>query len=449
VSATPAFKAEAKQQLHEDDVMSWPNVVRFLLFNLFGIFLFFVPFNLRGANSITLDHLVTGIIRLLPGIAPLAALALIVAGAIQPFYSGTWRRSTADTVFSFIKLCGIPLGLMAYFEIGPARLLQPDMLPFLFKKICIPLGFIVPIGGALLTFIINYGLLEAVGTLMCPVMRTVWRLPGRAAIDAVTSFVGSFSIAMFLTNRLLKEGKYTIREAAVIITGFSTVSVTFMVIVAKTIGLMQLWNTFFWTSLLVTYAVTAITARIYPLSTLPDAYIGKPSPEEWVSDNLWRAALYRGIKQAATAGNLWRHIGLNFKDAVVMAMRFLPVALPVGLIALVLAKMTPVFDFLGYIFYPFAATLRLPEPLLVSKACTIAMAEMFIPNSIVAAAGAPLAAKYTVGVVSISTILFFAGTIPIVVSTDVKLSMSSIVLIMIERIILSLVIAGLLSMILF
>lgn len=208
------------------------SVAKFILYNLFGIFLFFIPVTFRGSKSIPLDHLVNSIIRLLPKVAPLVALVLIIIGAIQPFYDRTWNRNTTTMIFSIIKLCSIPLSLMAFLRLGPARLLQTDMLPFLFEKICIPLGFIVPIGGAFLTFLINYGLLETVGTIMGPVMRVLWRLPGRAAIDAVASFVGSFSIAMLLTNRLLKEGKYTVREAAIIITGFSTVSVTFMVIVA-------------------------------------------------------------------------------------------------------------------------------------------------------------------------------------------------------------------------
>ncbi|HBT46799.1 MAG TPA: histidine transporter [Peptococcaceae bacterium] len=424
-------------------------VSRYILYNLLGIFLFFVPISLRGSSSIPLDHLVTGLIRVLPGAAPLVALVLIVAGAIQPFYDGSWRHDFTGKIFAAIKLCSIPLGIMAFLRIGPEWLLQPDMLPFLFEKICIPLGFIVPIGGAFLTFIINYGLLETVSTVMRPVMRSLWRLPGRAAINAVASFIGSFSIGMFLTNRLLKEGKYTVREAAIIITGFSTVSVTFMVIVAKTLGLMPLWNTFFWSAFVVTYVVTAVTARIPPLSTLPDVYIGPPSPEEGKTGSLWRNAINSGLEQASRAGSLWYHMGLNFRDAVFMAMRFLPVAMPVGLAALVLAKMTPVFDILGYVFYPFCAVLGLPEPLLVAKACAIAMAEMFIPNSIVASAGAPLVARFVVGVVSISTILFFAGTIPIVVATDVRLSMGKILAIMVERIILSLILAGLIGRILF
>ena len=42
---------------------------------------------------------------------------------------------------------------------------------------------------------------------------------GRSAIDAVASFVGSYSLALLITNRVYKEGKYT-TKAAIIATGF-------------------------------------------------------------------------------------------------------------------------------------------------------------------------------------------------------------------------------------
>jgi nucleoside recognition membrane protein YjiH len=116
------------------------------------------------------------------------------------------------------------------------------------------------------TFLVGYGLLEFVGVIMRPIMRPLFKTPGRSAIDAVASFVGSYSLGLVITNRVFREGKYTNREASVIATGFSTVSATFMIIVARTLGLMEMWNLYFWSTLVITFIVTAITVRIWPLS---------------------------------------------------------------------------------------------------------------------------------------------------------------------------------------
>lgn len=121
-------------------------------------------------------------------------------------------------------------------------------------------------------FVSRLWILEFIGVLVQPIMRPVWKTPGRSAIDAVASFVGSYSIGMLITNRVYKEGKYTLKEAWIIATGFSTVSATFMVVVASTLDIMHIWNTYFWVTLFVTFLVTAITVRIWPLNIVSEDY---------------------------------------------------------------------------------------------------------------------------------------------------------------------------------
>ena len=50
----------------------------------------------------------------------------------------------------------------------------------------------------------------------------------------------------------------------------------------------------------------------------------------------------------AGAPSLLRNVLDNLKDGMIMAMAILPSILSLGLLGLVLAKYTPVFDILGY-----------------------------------------------------------------------------------------------------
>ena len=54
-------------------------------------------------------------------------------------------------------------------------------------------------------FITEFGLLEYIGVLIEPLMRPVFKVPGYAAIDAVTSFVANPTLGIFFTNKLYKE----------------------------------------------------------------------------------------------------------------------------------------------------------------------------------------------------------------------------------------------------
>lgn len=416
------------------------SIIKFILFSAIGIFMFFIPVVIGGKSTIPLDHIVTGIKTGLPAIAPIYALIVIIIGGLYPFYKKTWNRDKVTAIFSILKLLGVLVAFMAYFKFGPQWLFEKDMVPFLYNKLVIPVGLIVPIGSVFLAFLVGYGLLEFIGVLMRPVMRPIWKTPGRSAVDAVASFVGSYSIGLLITNRVFKEGKYTIKEACIIATGFSTVSATFMIIVAKTLGLMEIWNIFFWSTLIITFIVTAITVRIKPLSSKENRYItGEGDPEPEVKGNLLKKAFDEGLEAAAVSQSLGKNIFDNLKDGFLMAMGILPSILSVGLLGLILAKYTPVFDIIGYIFYPFTLLLKVPEPMLAAKAMAVEIAEMFLPALLVTSA--PLITKFVIGVISISSILFFSASIPCILSTEIPISITEIIIIWIERTILTLLLA--------
>ncbi|MGG0670977.1 YjiH family protein [Sporosarcina koreensis] len=417
-----------------------PGMWKFFVFSAIGAFMFFVPVTIGGKSSIMLDHIVTWIQTHGSGALPYYALVVILAGAVYPFVSGTWKKSTVNMVFSFFKVIGLVVGIMLVFNVGPAWLFDPDMGPFLLNKLVIPVGLLVPIGAVFLALLVGYGLLEFIGVLVQPIMRPIWKTPGRSAIDAVASFVGSYSLGLLITNRVYKEGKYTAKEAAIIATGFSTVSATFMVVVAKTLDLMSMWNLYFWTTLVVTFAVTAITVHLWPLRSIKNEYYegSTPQPEAKPEGKRIATAWTEAMETVSKAPTFMQNIVANVKDGLLMAMAILPSILSIGLLGLVLAEFTPVFDWLGYIFYPFTWALQLPEPMLVAKASALGIAEMFLPALLVVESA--LVVKFVIAVVSVSSIIFFSAVVPCIVSTEIPISIPQLIAIWVQRVILTIVI---------
>ena len=103
--------------------------------------------------------------------------------------------------------------------------------------------------------------------------------------------------------------------------------------------------------------------------------------------------------------------------------------------ALILADYTPVFDWLGYIFYPITLLLQIPEPLLAAKAAFLGLAEMYLPVLVVV--NAPELTRFIISVMSITQVLMFSTTIPCVVATEIPVSIKDMVIIWLERTILS------------
>lgn len=425
------------------------NLFRFLVFSGFGIFMFFIPIDIAGKSSIPLGHIVNFFATKVHGASSLYAVLIMIAGSVMPFVDKSWNRTKTDVIFSGFKILGAVFGIMVFLNIGPQWVLAKSFGPYLYEIVGIKVGLIVPIGAVFLSFIVGYGLIEFIGVFLRPVMTRIWKTPGRSAIDAVASFVGSYSIGLLITNQVYKENKYTVKEACIIATGFSTVSATFMIVVANTMGLMDMWNTFFWTSLIVTFLVTAVTVRIYPLKHKPDTYYdgGEGFPEEPMTGNLFKNALDEGMIAASNPEPLHLSVVKNLKDGVRIVMGFLPIVMSIGLLGLLLAEFTATFDILGYIFYPFTKIVGIPEPMLAAKAVSAGIADMFLPCLI--AKGSSMVTQFVVAVVSISEILFFSAIIPVIMATDIPLTITDMIVIWIERTILTILFTAPIAFIIF
>ncbi|MFM1640517.1 YjiH family protein [Aeromonas salmonicida] len=412
--------------------------IKLLLASLFGIAIFFIPFELAGRSTIMVDHLAGFLIAQRP-LAVGLILLLIGYGAITPLLDGRWRARPIDRLLSLFKLIGLVLALMYVANLGPAWLMTPDRLPFLFDKLAMSVGLIVPIGAMALTFLLGFGLLELIGVLMQPVMRPLWHTPGHSAIDAVASFVGSYSVGLLITNRVFLAGKYTVREAVIIATGFSTVSAAFMIIVAKTLNLMEHWNFYFWSTLVITFVITAILARAPPISNM--AHHGETDEPLPAGKNRWQAALASGLTQSSMAQPVLRQLQDNLKDGLLMAAAVVPTILSVGLLGLLLAQHTPLFDLLGWLLWPLTWLLELGEPLETARALSAGLAEMFLPAILLK--DADLLVRYVTAVVSVSSVLFFSASIPCILATRIPVSVGQLVVIWLLRTLLGIVLAAL------
>ncbi|MCE5033774.1 YjiH family protein [Staphylococcus cohnii] len=413
---------------------------RFFIYSLIGIIFFFVPVTIHGQSTIMIDHIVQWITLIVKPVLPYYVLILIIIGAIHPFLNQRWNESKTNIIFSLFKVVGVFIAFMVVFNIGPAFVLKESIGPFLYEKLAIPLSVLIPIGAIFLSFLVGFGLLEFIGVICRPIMRPIFKTPGKSAVDAVASFVGSYSIGLLITNKVYKSGSYTHKEAVVVATGFSTVSATFMIIVANTLGIIQYWNLYFWFTLVVTFIVTAITVQLPPIRfEQHTTYKDQPYKKE-IRRNMpllkesWLEAKL-AVKQSKS---LMEHVFENLRDGVVMTIAILPSIMSIGFLGLVIAEFTPVIEYISYIFYPFISIFPVENVGVLAQASTISIVEMLLPAAI--AQSADLATRFTVAVMSVSAIIFFSSVVPVILSTEIKISVGKLVLIWFERVVLTLLI---------
>lgn len=413
---------------------------RFFLYSLIGVILFFIPVTLFESNSILLDHFVTLVRNTFGDSIKYYTLLVIILGAIFPFFSKEWKKSSIDIVITIFKILGVVVGFMVVFQVGPAFVLRDDIGPFLFNSLAVNLSILIPVGGAVLGLLVGYGLLVFIGVIMEPIMRPIFKTPGRSAVDAVASFVGSYSIGLLITNRVYKDGMYSRKEAMIIATGFSTVSATFMIVIGRTLDLMEYWNLFFWTTLIVTFTVTALSVRLPPLRTEEDYYYDgeDKSGKEDFEGSRFKYAWYKAKQQSFEGEPLISNITRNLRDAFKMTMTVVPTILSIGLLGLIIVEFTDLIYWISFIFYPVLFLFPLENMPLLAEAVTISIIEMFLPSLLVVDAAIEI--RFITAVISVSCIIFFSALVPCILATDINMKIWKMVAIWFIRAILSLLI---------
>lgn len=413
-------------------------LIKIFFLSLIGIVMFFLSVDIGGKETILIDHIASFVIVDLRPMALTLILLIMAYGAFSPYITGKYKSSVSEMIFSVFKVIGFILGIMYLTGYAPEWAMKPDMLPFLFEKLALSVGLLIPVGAIALTFLIGFGLLEFVSVFMEKLMRPLFRTPGASAIDAVASFVGSYSIGLLITDRVYKQGKYSHREAVIVATGFSTVSATFMIIVAKTLGLMEYWNFYFWSTFFVTFTVTSITVYLPPIS-LFDNVAKDPMPEPPKKDKFKHAALL-GIEQYERNPNVLKLIWANLKDGLAMSSVVAPSILAIGFIGLVLSKYTPIFEWFGVVLKPFLWMTGFEDAQQYSGALASGLAEMFLPSILLK--DADLSIRFITAVTTVGSVLFFSGSIPCILATSVRIKIWQLILLWFIRTVLCLLMAS-------
>ena len=423
---------QVRQTIDDVDLVpieGWP-VLKFAVAFAIGAFFFLVPVPWEGSVTVPFDIVVSFITDNAPTAAGIYALVLVVAGGLLTTVAELNDRGVVDVdagtadrlslsywetsaAFWLLRVAGLVLAPVMFLELGPSEIHTPAIGGLVWGTLVISVAVIIPIGAIFINLFVELGGLEFVGTMARPVMRPLFKVPGRAALDSLASWVGSYSVGLYVTRNVFDRGEYHKRDVYVISTCFATVSIGFVGVVAATLNLLSLFPVIFLAYLICIVVTAAILVRIPPLSTVPEEYVAEPNPEVRFSGSpgdYLRFALSEAVKKAEQGGSMVEAGVRGFVDGLKLAMLILGTILAVGLAALLLAEFTDVFTVLARPLIPVVDLLGIPNAETVAPATIIGITEMFLPALLVVET-APKA-RFFVAVLSISQLIFFSAVGP-------------------------------------
>ena len=340
-------------------------------------------------------------------------------------------------------------------NLGPFfdMIVADESATFILNDLLTSLVIIFVIASMLLPLLLDFGLLEFIGAIFTKIMRPVFLIPGRAAVDCITSWIGDGTLGVMLTANQYESGYYSAKEAAIISTNFSAVSITFSLIVLSQVDMVDYFGVYYLLVCLVGIVCAIIVPRIPPLSLKKDDYVVESNHDnEDIAENYNSSVQYGldlAIKRAESHKGIGEFLKNGIENAFGMWFSVMPIVMIIGTASLVLANNTQVFEILGKPFLPLLNFLKVPESLAASKTMIVGFSDMFTPSIIAASTIQSQMTKFIVATISVTQLIYLSEVGGLILASSIPVNLFELFVIFIERTIISLLIVAPIAHLLF
>ena len=438
------------------------NTALFIICTIIGILLFLTPVKIGGSSTLLIAVIADGITSVIKPILPwflsiLFSVSTILA-VIHYFKPLKFLEKTPILQSTFegltpLKLIIRVIGTICFIFCsfgGPEFITSPATGGTMYDLIISLFAWHV-ISFYLFCFLMDFGAMDFIGILIQKIMRPIFTLPGNSAIDCMASWVGNGPFGVIITKMQYTEGYYTKREAAVVASCFSIVSISFCTVVAKTLNVLDHFGSYYLSLTISTLICAILLPRIWPLKRIENTY--KPDapkrPEIEGEGHLFKTAVQRASDKAGEA-KLSHLIRRSNETAVDFVLTVFPTMMAYGTILLIVSEYTPVISWLSFPFKWILSACAIPEAASAAPAMIVGFVDMFLPA--VAGAGITSAmTRFVIASVSISQLIYMTETGAVILKNrDVfDLSIGRLILIFLMRTAVSIPVAVIVAHIVF
>lgn len=440
------------------------NYYKFFLPSLIGILILMFPFTYEGGTTIFVTLLSKYLLAKIDIYMIYIVFLLIIISGILAIITKLFKPKFImnndylkqlfylNWFWLLVRIISMIFVVFIIFELGPIQIISDDTGKLVLYDLIPTLICVFLFASILLPLLTEFGLLEYVGVMMKKIMRPIFNLPGRASVDCVASWIGDGTIGVTLTNKQYEMGYYTEKEAAIISTTFSAVSITFSLVVLNQVGLTNYFAIYYLTIIICGIACAIICPRIYPLRNKSNKYYNNMpeivEEERKSGESLREYALSLAISKAEKSWNLKEFLIKGIKTIFEMWLAVIPTILCFGTIGLILSEYTNIFTILGYPFKYIYYILNVPYADIASKAVMVGFSDMFIPSVIATNIPSDMT-KFIVATLSVTQLIYLSETGAVILGTRIPINLFELFIIYIERTIISIPIIVLVANIIF
>jgi nucleoside recognition membrane protein YjiH len=413
------------------------SAIRFVIPSAVGVGVFLWPVGAANEKTIVLgiigDHLLTAL-----GVnGPIVVSVVLGFVSIYGIFriSSRWlQRDTPDEVESqkegsittdLLRIIGGVVAVATVLSIGPdwlvgettGSIVLQDLLPPLFVYLTVAIFF--------LPLLTEFGLMEFVGTLAAPVFRRLFLLPGRAAVDAFASWVGSGTVGTLLTIQQFENGHYSEREACSIICVFSIGSISFCYVSSHLANISHRFTAFYLTVIIASLIIGLVLPRIPPLSKKnsgrQETLIANSTREYSRGVGIFKQATSRAIAVAANAPGVTKLPGRSLKTAFDVWTGLMPAVMVVATAGFVLVEHTGFFQVITAPLVPILDAAGLECTSIAAPALIVGFVDLFIPPILIGSCASEFT-RFVVASVAVTQLIFMSEIGLLVLRSSLQMS---------------------------
>lgn len=421
-------------------------LTKFVLCSIIGLLLFFVNFNLGGKETTVLIFTINSFkkalgpanLRIIVMLCCFTVLICSILAKVNKDKDVAWlSQHKGDGPFNyFTYITSAIFCAMIVFDVGPAFIVDKKVG---LSSISVASDVIVAIvvAGTMVVFLIEFGFLEFLGKLVEPFMRTVFLLPGKAAVDAMSSFASSPAVDVLIATTLYKKGYYTEKEVSAIATNFTICSIGAFAFLSEIAGCGEYFAEVVISALLISFVMPIITIRIPPLSRKRDIYYDgtvqtdeERKPEKYHSDTFSQAVDIAVEKSSTTSlAIFWT----TFVNSLKIAIKISTFVVSLSVICLAIAHYTPFVKYIGMPVVPILEFLQIPDAETIAPATLVGIFALSLPATLLKGTGVAAMAAFYIVVLSTAQVVFFTESANAILDSEIPLGFWELIIVFIVR----------------
>ncbi|WP_281647271.1 YjiH family protein [Parendozoicomonas sp. Alg238-R29] len=427
--------------------------MRFLVPSALGVCLFLIPFSSERGPTVLIGIIGYSILDIISQWLPFLVVAVITVSAagslisrfLEPgfIHNSKLLRSLFDTSLFWIlvRVVSAVLGIMTLGEVGPEWLWGMETGGLVLFKLLSVLFIFFLLAGLFLPFLLDYGLVELIGAFLHKVLKPVYRIPGSSGVDIIASLLGDGTVGTLITARQYENGYYTAREAAVIASTFSIVSISFCVVVVNFVGLSHMFPYFYFTVICTCLIIALILPRIWPLTSIPDSY--HPQSQRSMDVDKYESfpglsgAVWLAVEKARVGPDLQTLLKKGLNNALDIWFVFMPIIMVIATLGMIIGQETSAFDWLGAPIVPVLNWLGIPEAHKAAPAVFLGFADMFLPVAVCAQIDSEMT-RFVITALSIAQLIYMSEVGVLIMRSSIPLNFFQLLCLFLIRTVLAL-----------